>query len=43
MNDPEFQQLVAEWLGEQVYSRVPKLTPYRGGKPSKNRLVQDFS
>jgi type I restriction enzyme R subunit len=29
MNDPEFKQLVSEWLGQQVYSRIPKTMSYR--------------
>ena len=32
MNDPEFQELVAVWLGEKVYSQVPKQAPYPPGK-----------
>ena len=28
MNDPEFKQLVSEWLGQQVYSRIPKTVSY---------------
>jgi hypothetical protein len=29
MNDPEFQEIVAQWLGQQVYSRIPKGVAYR--------------
>jgi len=39
MNDPEFQELVAEWLGETVYSRVPKQTPYHGGKSKSAKTI----
>ncbi len=28
MNDPELKQLVSEWLGQQVYSRIPKTMSY---------------
>ena len=34
MNDPEFKELVAVWLGEKVYSNVPKQPPYPPGKVS---------
>lgn len=29
MNDPEFKELISEWLGKQVYSKIPKVFPYR--------------
>ena len=29
MNDPEFQEVVAEWLGQQVYSSIPQKTTYK--------------
>ncbi len=29
MNDPEFKELVSQWLGQQVYSRIPKNISYR--------------
>ena len=29
MNDPEFKALVSEWLGQQVYSKIPKSASYR--------------
>jgi len=32
MNDPEFKSLAAEWLGQQVYSRIPKQSRYAGEK-----------
>ncbi|RBP52899.1 type I restriction endonuclease subunit R [Arenicella xantha] len=28
MNDPEFKSVAAEWLGQQVYSRIPKTVLY---------------
>ncbi len=28
MNDPEFKQLASEWLGQQVYARIPKNISY---------------
>jgi type I restriction enzyme R subunit len=28
MNDPEFKSLAAEWLGQQVYSKIPKQINY---------------
>ena len=28
MNDPEFKSLAAEWLGQQVYSKIPKQVFY---------------
>ncbi len=28
MNDPEFKAVAAEWLGQQVYSKVPKTSKY---------------
>jgi type I restriction enzyme, R subunit len=28
MSDPEFKQLVAQWLGQQVYNKVPKNITY---------------
>ena len=28
MNDPEFKEVVAEWLGQQVYSKIPKSVSY---------------
>lgn len=36
MNDPEFKDLVSQWLGQQVYARIPKEVSYRSkGKHSK--------
>jgi type I restriction enzyme, R subunit len=37
MNDPEFKELVSQWLGQQVYARIPKTISYRSPKsnPSK--------
>ncbi|MGK7872310.1 MAG: type I restriction endonuclease subunit R [Xenococcaceae cyanobacterium] len=36
MNDPEFKEMVSEWLGQQVYSRIPKEISYRPqNKPRK--------
>ncbi len=29
MNDPEFKELVSQWLGQQVYSRIPKTISYK--------------
>ncbi len=29
MNDPEFKQVAAQWLGQQVYGKIPKATVYR--------------
>jgi type I restriction enzyme, R subunit len=29
MNDPEFKELVSQWLGQQVYARIPKNISYR--------------
>jgi putative sterol carrier protein len=29
MNDPEFKQVAAEWLGQQVYSKIPKTHLYK--------------
>lgn len=28
MNDPEFKELAAQWLGQQVYSKIPKVAAY---------------
>jgi type I restriction enzyme, R subunit len=28
MNDPEFKEVVSQWLGQQVYSRIPKDISY---------------
>jgi len=28
MNDPEFKSVAAEWLGQQVYLKIPKSMPY---------------
>jgi type I restriction enzyme, R subunit len=28
MNDPEFKEVVSQWLGQQVYSRIPKDITY---------------
>jgi type I restriction enzyme R subunit len=25
MNEPEFQEVVAEWMGQRVYERMPKV------------------
>jgi type I restriction enzyme R subunit len=36
MNDPEFKEMVSEWLGQQVYTRIPKEISYQPkGKFSK--------
>jgi len=32
MNDPEFKELVSQWLGQQVYARIPKNISYRPQK-----------
>jgi len=32
MNDPEFKELVSQWLGQQVYSRIPKTISYKNPK-----------
>jgi len=32
MNDPEFKELVSQWLGQQVYARIPKTISYRQQK-----------
>ena len=32
MNDPEFKELVSQWLGQQVYARIPKTISYRPQK-----------
>jgi type I restriction enzyme, R subunit len=32
MNDPEFKELVSQWLGQQVYARIPKNISYRSPK-----------
>lgn len=32
MNDPEFKELAAEWLGQQVYEKIPKNVSYKKGK-----------
>lgn len=29
MNDPEFKQVAVQWLGQQVYSRIPKSVSYQ--------------
>ncbi len=29
MNDPEFKAVAAEWLGQQVYSKIPKAVRYK--------------
>ena len=29
MNDPEFKAVAAEWLGQQVYSKIPKAVTYK--------------
>jgi type I restriction enzyme, R subunit len=29
MNDPEFKELVSQWLGQQVYARIPKNISYK--------------
>lgn len=34
MNDPEFKQLVSEWLGQQVYARIPKNISYGSSDPA---------
>lgn len=39
MNDPEFKELVSQWLGQQVYARMPKNISYRPqSKSSKQEL-----
>jgi type I restriction enzyme, R subunit len=36
MNDPEFKELVSQYLGQQVYNRIPKTISYLPkGKPAK--------
>lgn len=35
MNDPEFKELVSQWLGQQVYRRIPKTVSYLTPKKSK--------
>jgi type I restriction enzyme, R subunit len=35
MNDPEFKELVSQWLGQQVYVRIPKPMSYLPQKKSK--------
>jgi len=37
MNEPEFREQVAEWLGQQVYHRLPKSVAYPQEKPSIKR------
>jgi type I restriction enzyme, R subunit len=37
MNDPEFKELVSQWLGQQVYSRIPKTISYQPQKKSGSR------
>lgn len=37
MNEPEFREQVAEWLGQQVYHRLPKSVTYLQKKPSVKR------
>lgn len=32
MNDPEFKEVAAEWLGQQVYSKIPKNLEYKTPK-----------
>jgi len=32
MNDPEFKSVAAEWLGQQVYSKIPKTVLYEKNK-----------
>ena len=34
MNDPEFKAVAGEWLGQQVYSKIPKSTFYQKTKKS---------
>jgi type I restriction enzyme, R subunit len=36
MNDPEFKSLAADWLGQQVYSKIPKTISYEKGKKLKS-------
>jgi type I restriction enzyme, R subunit len=35
MNDPEFKEIVSQWLGQQVYERIPKPISYLPPKKSK--------
>jgi hypothetical protein len=35
MNNPEFQELVAAWLGQQVYSKIPKQVAFEKPKRAK--------
>jgi type I restriction enzyme R subunit len=40
MNNPEFQQLVSGWLGQQVYAKIPKQVIYeRSGKDHRKEGV----
>jgi len=32
MNDPQFKQIAAEWLGQQVYAKIPKSPAYPEAK-----------
>jgi len=35
MNNPEFQELVSGWLGQQVYAKIPKEVVYEKGSEGK--------
>lgn len=35
MNDPEFKELVSQWLGQQVYSQIPKTISYKPKKDTR--------
>lgn len=37
MNDPEFKQIAADWLGQQVYSKIPKNLTYARPSPQRRR------
>lgn len=37
MNEPEFREQVAEWLGQQVYQRLPKTISYPDSQPPAKR------
>ncbi|MEE4297342.1 MAG: DEAD/DEAH box helicase family protein [Wenzhouxiangella sp.] len=35
MNDAEFREVAAQWLGQQVYSKIPKTVPYSQERKSQ--------
>ncbi len=37
MNDPEFKELVSQWLGQQVYGKIPKNITYQPQKKARSR------